>query len=145
MSKNIQSRAQCQEFGRLLWDQNVDAEDEEVDEFDLEMAQEMNSRVLKAERASGLQQMEANEATSSSGQGPDKYDNIYFDSDDEETEDMKDAPFNPRIVQSNDDLLYDPEADESDQQWADSVRDSYVNQGKQRWDKYILSTQILMY
>ena len=48
----------------------------------------------------------------------DKYSDIYFDSDDDEGS-------TERKVVSNDDLFYDPEADDVDQSWVDSVRQSY--------------------
>ena len=53
------------------------------------------------------------------------YDNIYFDSDDDETEDAnKDAK---KRVLSNDELLYDPTADEQDEEWINEQRMSYRN------------------
>ena len=47
----------------------------------------------------------------------DKYSDIYFDSDEEDSDQRK--------VVSNDELLYDPEQDDEDQSWVDSVRKSY--------------------
>merc|ERR1712126_521804 len=51
-----------------------------------------------------------------------KYSQIYFDSDEEEDE--------RRTVQTNDELLYDPQKDEEDQVWVDDVRRSYQMAGK---------------
>ena len=47
----------------------------------------------------------------------DKYEDIYFDSDEEEGDQRK--------VVSNDDLFYDPGQDAADQTWVDEVRQSY--------------------
>jgi len=51
----------------------------------------------------------------------DKYDDIYFDSDDEDGENKQ----KNRKVLTNDDLLYDPGMDDEDQSWVDDVRRSY--------------------
>ena len=45
-----------------------------------------------------------------------KYDDIYFDSDEEGEGGDK------RKVQTNEDLLYDPDMDDDDQNWVDDVR-----------------------
>ena len=44
----------------------------------------------------------------------DKYDDIYFDSDEEDGEQRK--------VKTNDELFYDPNMDDEDQTWVDDVR-----------------------
>lgn len=58
------------------------------------------------------------------------YDKVYFDSDSEEEE--EDTPSSStgrkqrqRIVQSNDELLYDPDKDDRDQAWVDARRRQY--------------------
>ena len=52
------------------------------------------------------------------------YDNIYFDSDDDENyEGEGDAKVQRHHAQlSNDDLLYDPDMDDDDQKWVDQQR-----------------------
>jgi hypothetical protein len=43
-----------------------------------------------------------------------KYEDIYFDSDEEDGENRK--------VKTNDELFYDPDMDDDDQTWVDDVR-----------------------
>ena len=112
-----------------------DVEDEEMDDFEAEMENELDARVLEAETRAAIantdvgSQLEDDMAgddediglddKASTSQPPsDKYSDIYFDSDDEEESTQ-------RKVVSNDDLFYDPEADDVDQSWVDSVRKSY--------------------
>ena len=53
------------------------------------------------------------------------YDNMYFDSDDEEAETAsKDSK---KRVLSNDELLYDPSADDQDEEWVNVQRMAYRN------------------
>lgn len=101
---------------------------ESEDEFDKEMNQEMDSRARQAEEAGGI----ANKKNPGSSQPPREgpstskneelnecYDDIYFDSDDED--DRKKS----RKMQSDADLFYDPKQDENDQKWVDDLRRSY--------------------
>ncbi|GFN85049.1 E2f-associated phosphoprotein [Plakobranchus ocellatus] len=55
------------------------------------------------------------------------YDDVYFDSDEEEeSSDLQHASNKPRHkVISNDDLLYDPDMDDKDQRWVDKQRQSH--------------------
>ena len=112
-----------------------DFEDEEMDDFEAEMENELDARVLEAETRAAIantdfgSQLEDDMAgddediglddkPSTSRAPSDKYSDIYFDSDDDEESTQ-------RKVVSNDDLFYDPEADDVDQSWVDSVRKSY--------------------
>ena len=51
------------------------------------------------------------------------YDNVYFDSDEDDTTEEGEK----KRVLSNDELLYDPMADEQDEQWVNSQRLAYRN------------------
>ena len=111
-----------------------DGEDEEMDDFEAEMENELDARVLEAETRAAIANTEVKprtdedfplndedlgleEMASTSKTPSDKYSDIYFDSDEEDTDGRK--------IVSNDDLFYDPEQDEQDQSWVDSVRESY--------------------
>jgi len=112
-----------------------DVEDEEMDDFEAEMENELDARLLEAETraaiantdvgpqleddmAGGEEDIALDDGPSTSQTQSDKYSDIYFDSDDDEGS-------TERKVVSNDDLFYDPEADDVDQSWVDSVRQSY--------------------
>ena len=111
-----------------------DVEDEEMDDFEAEMESELDARVLEAETKAAIantdrsslegdlaqddEDIALDEKPSTSQAASDKYSDIYFDSDDDEDS-------TERKVVSNDDLFYDPEADDVDQTWVDSVRKSY--------------------
>jgi len=111
-----------------------DVEDEEMDDFEAEMESELDARVLEAETKAAIantvvrprneedfaqndEDLGLDEMPSTSKTPSDKYSDIYFDSDDEDTEGRK--------VVSNEELFYDPEQDDEDQSWVDSVRESY--------------------
>ena len=117
-----------------LKDVPKDVEDEEMDDFEAEMESELDARVLEAETKAAIANTEAvaehdehfqtnddelglSEIPSTSQAASDKYSDIYFDSDEEDSDQRK--------VVSNDELLYDPEQDDEDQSWVDSVRKSY--------------------
>ncbi|XP_033735220.1 E2F-associated phosphoprotein-like isoform X2 [Pecten maximus] len=107
------------------------------DEFEKEMNEELNDTVkaMEAERSgkkgmSGKkiqsQQLEGSSKSSGDTKRPEEYyDDVYFDSDEEEmvTQDERVKRKNP--VMSNDDLLYDPDMDDQDQQWVDKRRRHY--------------------
>eukprot|EP00088_Acartia_fossae_P008206 TRINITY_DN1389_c0_g1_i6.p1 TRINITY_DN1389_c0_g1~~TRINITY_DN1389_c0_g1_i6.p1 ORF type:complete len:327 (-),score=83.72 TRINITY_DN1389_c0_g1_i6:507-1487(-) len=57
----------------------------------------------------------------------DKYDDIYFDSDDET--DGKESKKEKQKFKTNDELLYDPNMDDEDQQWMDDLRRTYQSPG----------------
>ena len=54
------------------------------------------------------------------------YDNIYFDSDTEVDDDMDDTKSNKRVL-TNDELFYDPNADDLDEEWVNTQRMTYRN------------------
>lgn len=84
------------------------------DEFEEEMAAELEKRVQKARDDA------APTAGSSSGSRQ-QYESIYFDSDEEDS-----GATAPKTLLSNDDLLYDPDQDEEDQSYMDRIRENYV-------------------
>ena len=108
-------------------------EDEEMDDFEAEMENELDARVLEAETKAAIantaraepaedslmndEDLGLSEMPSTSGPANDKYSDIYFDSDEEDSDQRK--------VVSNDELFYDPGQDDEDQSWVDSVRESY--------------------
>ena len=115
-----------------------DEEDEEVDDFEAEMERELAQRVFEAETKAAIantdrltneddEEFDDNDIEMPSGSKAkkdikdkpksDKYEDIYFDSDEEEGDQRK--------VVSNDDLFYDPGQDAADQTWVDEVRQSY--------------------
>uniref|UniRef100_A0A6B2F8A2 E2F-associated phosphoprotein n=1 Tax=Bothriechis nubestris TaxID=1766655 RepID=A0A6B2F8A2_9SAUR len=61
------------------------------------------------------------------------YDDIYFDSDSDDedvvgsAEARKKRKHHERRIPTNDELFYDPEEDNRDQEWVDSIRRSYHN------------------
>jgi len=105
------------------------------DDFEADMEKELAGRLLEAEKNAAIArtcpepEMEDDlnmETTTSKGDREavkdGKYSDVYFDSDEEESEDRK--------VLTNDDLFYDPDKDDEDQEWVDSVRQSYHQSGK---------------
>jgi hypothetical protein len=78
-----------------------------------------------------------------SASNPDQkfYDDLYFDSDEEEGDDEKKlggtssgkterGRSKNREVKSNDDLMYDPDMDDEDQAWVDNIRKQYQSKLK---------------
>jgi hypothetical protein len=95
------------------------------DEFEKEMAAELNSTMKKIEADHGVESNNA-PSTAIAGEMSERcYDNEYFDSDsdDEGTSEEKKKVKHP--IPSNDDLLYDPEMDDEDQKWVDKQRRLY--------------------
>lgn len=102
------------------------------DEFEKEMNDDLNKHIkdLESER-SNRQLVETQDNSKTLNlpkvREPDRfYDDIYFDSDEEEMV----LQGNERVkrrkpVVSNDDLLYDPKQDDEDQQWVNAQRQSY--------------------
>jgi len=116
-------------------EEEMEDEESSEDDFEADMEKELADRVLEAEKnaaiarsgpEAGVEDDLDMEATSSRGDQEaiknGKYDDVYFDSDEEETENRK--------VMTNDDLFYDPNKDDDDQEWVDSVRKSYHQSGK---------------
>ena len=54
------------------------------------------------------------------------YDDVYFDSDTEVDEDTDDTNSNKRVL-TNDELFYDPKADDLDEEWVNTQRLTYRN------------------
>ena len=96
--------------------EDLDPEPSAADAFELEMSEELERRVK-----------EADEGNVSSAN---KYEDIYFDSDNEEEEE-EGAKDNKRRVQTNDDLFYDPDEDDKHQEYFDELRRDY-HQGRKR-------------
>jgi len=63
------------------------------------------------------------------GKVKEMYDEIYFDSEDsgEDDTEVKAKKASSRKFQSNDDLFYDPAADDKDQVWVNKQRDAYFS------------------
>lgn len=79
-----------------------------------------NDSVLTSTREVQVHDSVGNSQPSSSGEKCQRYDDIYFDSD-EEIE-KKDSDNSFKQVLSNDELFYDPEMDRRDQMWMDERR-----------------------
>lgn len=104
------------------------------DEFEKEMNEELNDTVKAMEAArSGKKTGKKfkSEAGSSTSRDEKKepesyYDDVYFDSDEEEMVTQGDKRVKKKNpVLSNDDLLYDPDMDDQDQKWVDKQRRQY--------------------
>lgn len=113
------------------------------DDFEREMASEL-SMTMQQLTAKLCQNSSAGATTSatkdaSEGEEPEEcYDEIYFDSDDSESEELSHKPSGStsrkgnRRVLSNDELFYDPKMDDRDQAWMDKQRRSYQFKNKKR-------------
>lgn len=78
---------------------------ESEDEFEEEMKQELEKRAREAQKG-----------------GAEKYESIYFDSDEDQDEEEQDSRMHKR---TDDDLLYDPEEDDQHQKYIDKIRRQY--------------------
>ncbi|NP_001290870.1 E2F-associated phosphoprotein [Esox lucius] len=111
-----------------------ESESSSGDEFEKEMEAEL-STTIKTMECKWTPSIATGEASGTNGNVPapglplpEYYDNIYFDSDEEET-----APGSSsgqkrrkqRSIPTNDELLYDPDEDDRDQAWVDAKRRSY--------------------
>jgi len=102
---------------------------EDMDDFEIEMERELAQNVYDAEKNANicgplsleLQDKPSGTDKKSEESQKEKYSDIYFDSDEEEGDERK--------VVSDADLFYDPEQDQQDQDWVDSVRQSYQMPG----------------
>jgi len=112
-----------------------DEDENDMDDFEADMEKELSSRLLEAEKNAAIartvqqsfnelennQEEPMDEIETSKQDEPNsvdgKYSDVYFDSDEEESDNRK--------LLSNDDLFYDPDKDDDDQLWVDSVRKSY--------------------
>ena len=115
------------------------AEEEEEDPFEKEMEEELERRIKRAEEEGGIEQAEkgAQEKGKSEARGAagEKYDDIYFDSDDDdeaEEEGKAKKRARERSVLSNDDLLYDPDEDDENQKYVDGIREEYRSVANRR-------------
>nr|ACO12868.1 E2F-associated phosphoprotein [Lepeophtheirus salmonis] len=99
-------------------------EEEELDDFEKEMRIEFESRAQDA-KSSFMPSTSNNSASANDSSTSTKktYDDIYFDSDEEE-----ESGSGIKDKKSNDELLYDPGEDDRDQAWVDSIRRSYQNE-----------------
>lgn len=115
------------------------------DEFEKEMEMGLEESMKQHEKQQFELAANASTAGASSSRGgleadntgrKKYYDDVYFDSDDEDegqTElktdgsQRKSGKENKRqLVQSNDDLFYDPEIDDQNQRWVDNQRSRYI-------------------
>lgn len=110
-----------------------ESESSSGDEFEKEMEAELTTTMksIECNWASPLGQAGtssvAGGGTNTSGQPPQMYDNIYFDSDSDSDQEgkagsSKSQRRKQRTVPSNDELLYDPDEDDRDQAWVDARR-----------------------
>ena len=98
-----------------------DVEDSAADAFELEMSEELERRARQA-------------ADKERSSAPTHYEDIYFDSDQEDdgeggdsskagTSKKKEA----RRIKTDDDLFYDPDEDDEHQKYIDSIRRDYYD------------------
>jgi len=92
----------------------IDRDDDE-DDFEKEMSAELEERIQRAEQDGGLR-ADCGDTRSTRPKKSQKPE--LMDSDEEEEGEKMPQP-------SNDDLLFDPGADNEDQKWADTVRRSH--------------------
>ncbi|XP_073410321.1 E2F-associated phosphoprotein [Dendrobates tinctorius] len=114
-----------------------ESESSSEDDFEKEMENELSStmKTMEGRWQSTGPDASTSSATTSGGDKPQFYDEIYFDSDSEEEGTEKGTVQKRKEkhkVLSNDDLLYDPHEDDRDQEWVDAKRRSYRNIRKQR-------------
>jgi len=132
--------------GELVCANDMENEEED-DDFEAEMNRELEIRVENAEKLAAIARtcplpdlaIEQDDSSTAKDSSKDpevpeqgeKYDDIYFDSDEDDDE--------ARVVKTNDELLYDPSQDDEDQAWVDDVRRSYQQSNPQSTNKTILS------
>ena len=102
--------------------------DMDNDEFEEEMEAELATRIKKATEAATSGSFGA-----TSGNVAKLYENIYFDSDEEQDPNPEQGETTARHrILSNDELLYDPDQDDEDQSYVDDVRRKYVPAAKRK-------------
>ncbi|XP_046551873.1 E2F-associated phosphoprotein-like [Haliotis rubra] len=114
---------------------------EQEDDFEREMNEEVLQTVAAIEaerkllsRVNGVSQeatphCSTTEVGSEGQSEPTKfYDNIYFDSDEEDNEGVSDAK-KKHPIPTDDDLLYDPNMDDEDERWVVKQRQKYRPKG----------------
>lgn len=103
------------------------------DDFEKEMNNELNKHIKGLEHERSKSNVAETVQDSSKAQDQEKpteqqkfYDDIYYDSEEEEMVLQGDERVKRRQpVQNNDDLLYDPDLDDEDQRWVDAERQAY--------------------
>ena len=125
------------------------------DEFEKEMLQICEERLLKAEVEGGIKSSSATlnpnlssisiqeKTQNTNTNAKDKlYDDVYFDSDEDSNGDCNlegfpsssnttDGKQNKQVL-SNEELMYDPNLDDEDQAWVDNIRKSYRGRGNEK-------------
>ncbi|XP_058471203.1 E2F-associated phosphoprotein [Solea solea] len=114
-----------------------ESESSSGDEFEKEMEAELSSTIRNMEGTWGPSMAAAHVAAGAGGGGggpglsnPQMYDNIYFDSDEEDEVTPGSSTGQRqrrRAVPTNDELLYDPDEDDRDQAWVDARRRRYMS------------------
>lgn len=109
---------------------SVTKESSSEDEFEKEMNEELNGKVkvLEMERRRGsFSEPGCSSSSTTEATEPQKYyDDVYFDSDEEDMVTQGDAKKEKKQKQlSNDELLYDPDIDEDNERWVEQQRRSY--------------------
>ncbi|KAK2826805.1 hypothetical protein Q5P01_021019 [Channa striata] len=112
-----------------------ESESSSGDEFEKEMEAELSTTIRTMEGTWGPTTLESSAGGSGGGgsgpgiPNPRMYDKVYFDSDSEEEDTPSSSTSHrqrQRIIQSNDELLYDPDEDDRDQAWVDARRREYI-------------------
>ena len=88
-----------------------------ADEFEKEMEEELETKVLEAETSGGIRHLR-NEEIKRKSDFWDSDDENYLDEWEHKNKDKEDT-------EVNDDLFYDPNIDDEDQKWADDIRQKY--------------------
>ena len=105
------------------------------DQFEVDMDKELSDMIgdmsypaYLLNHLTGTEKDEKDLPTSTNDRDDDLgfYDNIYFDSDTEVDEDMDDTSSNKRVL-TDDELFYDPNADDLDEEWVNTQRKAYRN------------------
>ena len=101
------------------------------DEFELDMDKELSDMIgdmgypsYLLSHLNGTENDDKDTSTTATDLG--FYDKIYFDSDTEVDEDMDETNSNKRVL-TNDELFYDPNADDLDEEWVNTQRLAYRN------------------
>ncbi|XP_020497628.1 E2F-associated phosphoprotein [Labrus bergylta] len=112
-----------------------ESESSSGDEFEKEMEAELSSTIKTIEGTWGPTSGAENSGGQGGGGGagpvvsnPQMYDEVYFDSDSEEEDTASSSTGRrrrQRTIQTNDELLYDPDEDDRDQAWVDARRRGY--------------------
>lgn len=116
---------------RKLHKKRTDGGSSSEDDFEREMNEELDGTVKAIEKRRGSLNeagcSTSGQSTSNDGEPPKYYDDVYFDSDEEDMVVKGDAAVKRKHM-SNDELLYDPDADEEDEKWVANQRRTYLNQ-----------------